>query len=141
MKSLALSLLVAASVSLGAATALADTTRAATTPSSVLAAATSSMQESKVHADRARQYREVARKATDNARYAAKIAENDAKLGFSYEAGVEREKVLKYQREAQANLALAVREETLAAQYRAQAQAEMARYQQMLGTSASPAKR
>jgi hypothetical protein len=140
MKSLALSLLVAVGLSLGAATALADTTRAASTPSSWLSAAAASMQQANLHAERAQQYRAAASVATEKAKLATKIAENDAKQGFSYEAGVEHEKALKYQQEAQTDLALAARETEIAAQLRAQARAEMARYQQMLGASA-PASR
>jgi hypothetical protein len=135
MKSLALSLLVAVSVSLGAATALADT-RAATTPSSLASAAAASMQQAKIHAERAMQYRTAARVATENAKFATQIAENDAKQGFPYEAGVAREKALKYQREAQLDLALAAREDALAAQLRAQAHRQMAQYQEMIGAKA-----
>ena len=136
MKSLALSLLVALGVSLGTVTALADTPRT----DSLLGAAAASQHQAQIHAERAQQYRVAARIATANARSATKVAENDAKLGFTYEAGVEREKALNFQQEARRDTALAVREEAIAAQYRAQAQQEMAQYQQMFGFG-SPARR
>ena len=136
MKSLALSLLVALGVSLGTVTALADTPRT----DSLLSAAAASQHQAQVHAQRAQQYRLAARIATANATSATKVAENDAKLGFTYEAGVERERALKFQQEAQADTALAAREDAIAAQYRAQAHQQMAQYQQMLGFG-SPAKR
>lgn len=146
MKSLALSLLVAASISLGVSTAFADVTRAqaptvAPTPSSLLAAAAASNQKAKEHADRAQQYRVAARTATQNAQAAMQVAENDIKHGFPYEAGVAREKAQKYQREAHLNLAMAEREDALAAQYRAQAQRQMAQFQMMMGSPMSQGRR
>ena len=139
MKSLALSLLVAVGLSLGASTAFAEITRVPT-QSSLLSAAAASMQQAKIHADRAQQYRAAARVATEKARLAFQVADNDLKQGFTYEAGVEREKGLKLQREAQMDLTLAAREDALAAHYRAQAQKEMALFQQTLGTL-SPSRR
>ena len=137
MKSLALSLLVALGVSLGTVTAFAEPTRAASGPSALLSAASASMQQAQVHAERAAQYRLAARVARLNATNAMKVVENDVKQGFTYEAGVERGKALKYEQEAQTDLVIASREDAIAAQYRAQAQKEMAQYQQALGTSAA----
>ena len=128
MKSLALSLLVALGVSLGAATAFAEDPR----PEAVLAAAQASMQQAQAHQARAAEYRIAWRVASDKARAAQIVAENDAKQGFSYEAGVEREKAAKYQQEAQADLTGAAREEMLATQYRNQAGRQMVHYQQMV---------
>ena len=128
MKSLALSLLVALGVSLGTATAFAEAPR----PESVLAAAQVSMQQAQAHAARAAEYRLAWRVASEKARTAQIVAENDAKHGFTYEAGVEREKAAKYQQEAQSDLTGASREDALAVQCRAQAGRQMAQYQQLV---------
>jgi hypothetical protein len=141
MKSLALSVLVAASLSLAASSALADGARAATvmtlapTPSSLLAAATAAHQQANVHAERAKQYRAAAHTATEKARALEIIAANDIKQGFPYQAGVAREKAQERRREAALNNAMAAREDALAAQCRAKAQQHMAQFQQMLGSS------
>ena len=131
MKSLALSLLVALGVSLGTVNAFADSGRTA----SPLEAAAASARQAKAHAEIAQQYRVAARVATDKAQLARKIVENDLKQGFTYEAGVERDKAIKLELLARRDLASAAREDALAAQCRAEAQREMVLFQQTLGVA------
>ena len=129
MKSLALSLLVALGVSLGTVTAFADSGRTG----SLLETAAATSHQAQVHAQRAAEYRLAARVASEKARVALQVMENDLKQGFVYEAGIMRQKAAAYQQEAQSNLALAAREDAIAAQLRAQAKREMQQYQQMIG--------
>lgn len=134
MKSLALSLLVAASLSLGAATAFAE---GRVTVASPIASAQEATRQADLHMERARAHREQHRILSEKARYAFKVVENDLKQGFVYEAGVERARAEKFLADAQRNLVAAQREEALAAQCRALAAQHMGAYQRQLGSSGS----
>ena len=135
MKSLALSLLVAASLSLGSASAFAEV-QGSTAPATMTSNPRDANLQAELHARRAQAYRDAARIASEKARFAFKVAENDMKQGFTYEAGVQRAKAEKYQLEAQNHLANAQREENLAAQYRLLAKQQAAQGQIKVGGAA-----
>ncbi|MEZ4293466.1 MAG: hypothetical protein R3B70_00695 [Polyangiaceae bacterium] len=119
MKSFALSLLVALGVSLGAASASAEAARpAAPTAYSQMQQATRLAAE---HTQRAQQHRLAARVATEAAKDCLRIATNNDKQGFPYEAGVMRAKAAQHQQTARASTEAAQREEALAAKYKAEA--------------------
>lgn len=129
MKSIALSLLVAAVVSLGAATASAEAPRNHAT-ASLLTSASDASSRAVAHGQRAAEHRAAARTSTENAGHCLRIAENDMKQGFVYQAGVMRAKAEEHMRAARASTAAAQQEEALAAHWRAEAKAKMAQYQQ-----------
>jgi hypothetical protein len=132
MKSLALSLLVAVGVTLGAASAAHADAPRTESPSAVLANAQEASRQAAMHDQRAVEHRNAARVWSEKAKNALKIANDDAVQGFMYEAGVMREKAQQYQRSADTSVAAARREETTASIYRARAQAEMAHYNQIV---------
>ncbi len=117
MKSIALSFLVAVGLTLGAANALAETPAG----SAALAAVQEANREADAHARRATEFRVIARVESQRAAQSMKIALDDEKLGFTYEAGVQRAKAVKHQVAAQLATQSALREEKLAAEWRAKA--------------------
>ena len=117
MKSITLSLLVAVGLTLGAANAFAETPPTGV----VLNVAKEATRQAEIHTRRAAEYRMVARVETTKAQVSLSIAISDEQHGFVYEAGIQRAKAAEHQRAAQTALASAVREDTIAAQYRAQA--------------------
>lgn len=137
MKSLALSLLVALGVTLGTANAFADTPRAQTA-AGYLASAQSASQKAAVHAQRARDLRATARTESQAAQDSMRIANDDMKQGFTYEAGVQRAKAQAHLTAAQNALAAAAREEAMAAACRSEAQRDMDAYQKALAASVTP---
>lgn len=122
MKSLALSLLVALSVSLGAASASAETRQGAG-----LTFRPTASYLAKQHAEKAAQHRLNARLETEKAQNCLRIARDDDAQGFTYEAGVMRAKAAEHMKAAQASTAAAEREEALAKHYRELALKEQAR--------------
>lgn len=136
MKSFALSMLVALGVSLGAANALADTT--SQSPSALLAAAQQATMQANAHAARAEQLRSAARSESQKAQDSLRIAADDTKLGFTYEAGIERQKAAQHMAAAQADVAAAGREDAISANLRVTAQNDMVAYQRALAASVSP---
>lgn len=127
MKSIALSFLVAAGLTLGAATALAETPAG----SVVLTAAQEANREADAHARRATEFRVIARVETERAAQSMKIALDDEKLGFTYEAGVQRAKAVKHQMAAHIAMSNAAKEEKIAAEYRAKATQGLGQYKQV----------
>lgn len=118
MKSLTLSLLVAFGLTLGAATAFAETPQA---PVSVSAAAQNAIREAQNHERLAAGHRITARIETQKAQDSMAIAISDDQHGFPYEAGVQRAKALQHQLAAREAYAAAAREDAMAAQCRATA--------------------
>ena len=120
MKSLALSLLVAVGLSLGAATASAETPQAVV-PSTVFAHIQEAARLAREHEQSAIQYRTTARNEAQAARDCLRIADDDAKQGFMYYATKMREKAAQHQKAAVQNEEWAKREDSIAQHYRAQA--------------------
>lgn len=118
MKSLALSLLVAVGLSLGAASASAEMP-----PVVVPTAHAVNMHEAarlaREHAERANQYRVTARLEAQKARDCLRIAADNDKQGFPYYAKKMREKAAMHQQAAFQYENRAEREEALARHYRA----------------------
>lgn len=139
MKSVVLSLVVAAVVSLGAVSASADVAR---TPgvSVLLVSAQDATNRANQHATNAAQHRTAARLARESAGHCLRIAADDEKHGFPYQAGLMRAKAAEYMKSAQASDALARQEEVAEAQWRAKAAQQMAQYQKSLGSSPAPHK-
>lgn len=127
MKSIALSFLVAVGLTLGAANAFADVPAS----NAVLTAAQEASREADAHARRANELRAVARQEEQYAAQSMKIALDDEKLGFTYEAGVQRAKALRHQMAARIAMQGAAREDDLAAQYRAKAAQHLGAYQRV----------
>ena len=130
MKSVALSLVVAAVLSLGAATASADAPRETNRMAAVLASAQDAQARATQHKQNAAQHRTAARKSQEMAAHCLRIAESNMKHGFPYQAGLMRAKAEQHLADARASLAAAQREEALAAHWQAEARAKMAQYQQ-----------
>ena len=125
MKSLALSLLVAAGLSLGAASASAETA-APVVNATMLAKMQTASRLAQQHEERARQYRTAARVESLAAQDCLRIAADNDKQGLTYYAVKMREKAAQHQKAALANQAAAEREDGIARQYRAQAQQHLA---------------
>lgn len=132
MKSVALSLLVAAALSLGAATAFADASRNNGGMAAVLASAKDAQARAVQHSQNAAQHRAAARVSQEMAAHCLRIAENDMKHGFPYQAGLMRAKADQHLAAARASTLAAQQEEALAARWRAEAQSKMAQYQQSI---------
>ena len=127
MKSIALSLLVALGVTLGSQAAFADVP--AKQGSTAMIEAQGLLKQAAVHQQRASEYRAASAGASNQAADATRIMEDDLKHGFVYEAGLMREKARQYQLASQRYMAMAVKEDALAAQCRADAQQKMAQPQ------------
>jgi hypothetical protein len=121
MKSIALSLLVAVGLSLGAASASAETPQSMALPA-VIGRIQEASRLAREAEERAQQYRATARVEAKAAMDCRRIATDNEKQGFPYYAAVMREKAAKHQATALQNERWAEREETAARQYRAQAQ-------------------
>lgn len=118
MKSLALSLLVAVGLSLGAASASAETP-----PVVVPVAHSVDMHQAarlaREHAERANQYRVTARLEAQKARDCLRIAADNDEQGFPYYAKKMRERAAEHQQAAFQYESRAQREDALAQHYRA----------------------
>jgi len=127
MKSVALSLLAAFALTLGSqAASAADVTPRPGAVMMTTSGPKESLQLASFHAQRALTHREAARASTALAVHAMKIAADDEAQGFTYQAGVQRERARQHRLRAEASTLAAVRDEALATYYRRLAQQQTA---------------